>query len=152
VHHTKKDREIVILLADDDPDDVLLTKDAIEESKLSCVIKVVEDGEEALDYLHNRKDFQGEAVYNPKPDLILLDLNMPRMDGREVLRHLKTDDKLKSIPVVVLTTSKQHEDIVETYNLGSNSFITKPIKYEELVKTMKMIGEYWFKTVELPAA
>jgi CheY-like chemotaxis protein len=142
-------RPITILIADDDADDRLMASEALEESRLANDLRFVEDGEELLDYLYHRGKFAGEGAA-PRPGLILLDLNMPRMDGREALREIKGDPALRSIPVVVLTTSKAEEDIYRTYDLGVNSFITKPVQFESLVEVMKALGKYWFEIVELP--
>ena len=144
----KKD-PIVILMADDDDDDYLLTKKALKESKLLNTLIRVGDGEELLDYLHGRGKFEGSAV---RPGVILLDLNMPRKDGREALKEIKADPKLRNIPIVIFTTSKAEEDIYKTYQLGSNSFITKPVTFENLISVMKTLGAYWFEIVELPHA
>lgn len=138
----------VILMADDDPDDRILAKDALSENKLANDLYFVEDGEELLDYLHQRGKFNAENA--PKPGLILLDLNMPKMDGREALREIKSQAKFRKIPVIVLTTSKAEEDIIRTYELGVNSFISKPVTFEELVEVTRQIGRYWFGIVELP--
>jgi CheY-like chemotaxis protein len=140
---------ITILLADDDPDDRLLTRDAFDESRLRNELDMVEDGEELMDYLHNRGRFSGDAA-RPRPSLILLDLNMPRKDGREALKEIKGDPELRSIPIVVLTTSKAEEDIFRTYDLGVNSFIIKPVTFDGMVDVIKTIGKYWFELVELP--
>jgi len=142
-------KPITILLADDDPDDRLLAKQALERSRLANDLRFVEDGEELIDYLRRRGRF-ADPHLSPRPGLILLDLNMPRKDGREALKEIKNDPKLRDIPVVVLTTSKADEDIVRTYNLGVNSYITKPVKFSALVSVMKAIGKYWFEIVELP--
>jgi two-component system, response regulator len=135
-------------MADDDPDDRILMKEALEENNLPSNIDFVEDGKELLDYLHRRGQFAKKETF--KPGLILLDLNMPKMDGREALRLVKSDPLLRRIPVVVLTTSKAEEDVFKTYDLGVNSFICKPVKFEELVQITKEIGIYWFSTVALP--
>ena len=142
-------RSITILLADDDADDRMMATDALEESRLANDLRCVEDGEELMDYLHRRGKF---APPNdaPRPGLILLDLNMPRKDGREALKEIKAEPELRSIPVIVLTTSKAEEDIYRTYDLGVNSFITKPVNFESLVAVMKALGKYWFEIVELP--
>jgi CheY-like chemotaxis protein len=144
-----KRRSITILLADDDADDRMMASDALEESRLANDVRWVEDGEELMDYLHRRGRF---APPNdaPRPGLILLDLNMPRKDGREALKEIKAEPELRSIPVVVLTTSKAEEDIYRTYDLGVNSFITKPVNFESLVAVMRALGKYWFEIVELP--
>ena len=144
-------RPITILIADDDADDRMMASEALEESRLANDLRFVEDGEELLEYLHRRGAFADPASA-PRPGLILLDLNMPRMDGREALREIKSDPSLRSIPVVVLTTSKAEEDIYRTYDLGVNSFITKPVQFEGLVEVMRALGKYWFEIVELPDA
>jgi CheY-like chemotaxis protein len=140
----------VILMADDDADDRLLTKDALEESRLEGDLRFVEDGEELLDYLLHRGKY-GQTASAPRPGLILLDLNMPKKDGREALREIKADPELRRIPVVVLTTSKADTDVGGLYDLGANSFISKPFQFEALVNVMRILGQYWFHTVELPA-
>lgn len=144
-------RPITILIADDDADDRMMASEALEESRLANDLRFVEDGEELLDYLYHRGRFAA-AGESPRPGLILLDLNMPRMDGREALREIKGNPTLRSIPVVVLTTSKAEEDIYRTYDLGVNSFITKPVQFDGLVEVMKALGKYWFEIVELPDA
>jgi CheY-like chemotaxis protein len=144
----KKD-PIVILMADDDDDDYLLTKKALKESKLLNTLIRVGDGEELLDYLNARGQYENTAV---RPGVVLLDLNMPRMDGREALKAIKSNPKLQNIPVVIFTTSKAEEDIYRSYQLGSNSFITKPVTFESLISVMKALGTYWFEIVELPTA
>lgn len=138
----------VILMADDDDDDRLLAKDALSESKSEGNLQFVQNGEELMDYLRHRGKFQ--HTNSPRPGLILLDLNMPLKDGREALREIKADPELKKIPVVVLTTSKADTDIGSIYELGANSFISKPFQFEALVKVMKNISQYWLNTVELP--
>ena len=145
----KNGSPITILMADDDQDDCLLVKDAFKESRLANDLRFVEDGEDLLDYLYHRGKHAGVSS-SPRPGLILLDLNMPRKDGREALRDIKSDPDLRSIPVVVLTTSKQEEDIYRSYNLGASSFITKPVTFEGLVEVMKSLGKYWLEIVELP--
>ncbi len=140
---------IIILLADDDPDDRLLTRDALAENRLANHLHCVEDGEELVDYLFRRGKFEDPAI-SPRPGLILLDLNMPRKDGREALKEIKTNPDLCTIPVVILTTSKTHEDICRSYKLGVNSYITKPVTFASLVDVMKTLGKYWFEIVELP--
>ena len=143
-------KPITILLADDDADDRMLTKEALAESRLANDLRFVEDGEELLDYLR-RRGKHASPDPSPRPGLILLHLNMPRKDGREALREIKSDPNLRSIPIVVLTTSKAEEDIYRTYDLGVNSFITKPVTFEGLVAVMKGLGRYWFEIVELPS-
>ena len=140
----------VILMADDDDDDRLLAHDALAESQAPVTIHFVENGEEMMDYLQRRGKY-ADSTAAPRPGLILLDLNMPRKDGREVLREVKADTELRRIPVVVLTTSKADTDIAAIYDLGANSFISKPFQFEALVSVMKTLGQYWFQTVELPA-
>jgi two-component system, response regulator len=140
---------ITIVLADDDADDRMLARDALEEARLANDLFFVQDGEELLDFLRHRGRYAPPAAA-PRPGLILLDLNMPRKDGREALAEIKADPDLRRIPVVVLTTSKAEEDIYRTYDLGVNSFITKPVTFEGLVSVMKALGQYWFEIVELP--
>jgi CheY-like chemotaxis protein len=142
-------RPIVILLADDDEEDRMLAANALEESRVVNDLRFVEDGEELLDYLYHRGVY-AEPGSSPTPGLILLDLNMPRKDGREALREIKADPDLRRVPVVVLTTSKAEEDIYRTYDLGANSFITKPVSFDGLVAVMRDIGRYWIEIVELP--
>jgi CheY-like chemotaxis protein len=143
-------KPITILLADDDEDDRMLAKDALTESRLVNDLYMVRDGEELMDYLYHRGAY-AELKDSPRPGLILLDLNMPRKDGHEALREIKADQSLRQIPIVVLTTSKAEADIYHTYDLGANSFITKPVMFESLVCVMKDLGKYWFEIVELPA-
>ena len=142
-------KPIVILLADDDEEDRMLAADALAASRVVNDLRFVEDGDDLLDYLYNRGRFSN-AEEAPRPGLILLDLNMPRKDGREALREIKADPDLRRIPIVVLTTSKAEEDIYRTYDLGANSFITKPVSFEGLVAVMRDIGRYWIEIVELP--
>jgi len=142
-------KPITILLADDDPDDRILARHALEENRLANDLRCVEDGEELLDYLWHRGKYS-RPEDAPRPGIILLDLNMPRKDGREALREIKSDPDLRQIPVVVLTTSKADEDVYKSYNLGVNSYITKPVTFEALVEVMKTLGKYWFEIVELP--
>lgn len=142
------EKEPVLLLADDDSDDRLLVQDAIHECGWRGELRCVENGEELLDYLQRRGNYAGSQV--PRPGLILLDLNMPRKDGREALREIKADPLLRRIPVVILTTSKADTDIASLYEMGANSFISKPVQFEGLVNVIRLIGEYWFKAVQLP--
>lgn len=141
---------ITILLADDDEEDRAMTEEALKESRLANDVRFVTDGEELTDYLFRRGRY---AVPDqaPLPGLILLDLNMPKKDGREVLIELKNDPQLRQIPIVVLTTSKTEEDIVRSYALGVNSFITKPVTFEGLVEAMTVFTQYWFEIVALPS-
>lgn len=141
-------KSIVILMADDDEDDQLLAKDALTESRVSNELIVVNDGVELMDYLRGEGRFAGEDL--PWPGLILLDLNMPRKDGREALAEIKADPRLKRIPVVILTTSKTEEDMLRGYDLGAASYLTKPVTFEGLVDLMRALGRYWVEFVELP--
>jgi CheY-like chemotaxis protein len=150
-----KDRNkipISILVCDDDEDDRMLTRQALEDAHISNTVKFVEDGEQLLDYLYQRGPFAGETGEAPRPGLILLDLNMPKLDGREALKTIKEDDLLRDIPVVVLSTSRLDEDIARSYQLGVNSFITKPVTFSGLVEAMNVLGRYWLEIVELPPA
>jgi CheY-like chemotaxis protein len=141
---------ITILICDDDEDDRLLTQQALENAHVSNRIRFVEDGEQLLDYLYQRGEFAGETGKAPRPGLILLDLNMPKMGGREALKVIKQDETLRDIPVVVLSTSRLDEDITRSYQLGVNSFITKPVTFSGLVEAMNVLGRYWLEIVELP--
>jgi CheY-like chemotaxis protein len=136
-------------MADDDADDRLLAKDALNECHLANDLHFVENGEELLDYLYRRNRFS-QMSDSPRPGLILLDLNMPKKDGREALKEIKADPELRKIPVVVLTTSRADTDIGRIYDLGANSFISKPVSFDSLVEVMKVLGRYWFEVVELP--
>jgi CheY-like chemotaxis protein len=147
--NTRRTEPVVVLMADDDPDDRMLIEDAWEENRLANELHFVEDGEELIDYLHQRGQY-GDLAAAPLPGLILLDLNMPRKDGREALKEIKADPNLRRIPIVVLTMSKAEEDILWTYDLGANSFITKPATFEGLVETVRTLAKYWFQIVELP--
>ena len=138
-----------ILLADDDPDDQMLARDALREAGINADLHVVDDGLELLDYLRRRGKYVKAQA--PRPDLILLDLNMPRMNGHEVLEEIKKDPRLETIPIVVLTTSQREEDVVRTYALGGNSFISKPPSFPGMVDVMAALDKYWFKVAELPA-
>jgi len=139
-------RPVEILLVEDNPGDVRLTIEALKEGKVSNNLAVVTDGVEALDYLHRRGNFRDVSV----PDIILLDLNLPRMDGREVLREIKAHDKLRRIPIVVLTTSSAEEDIVRSYDLHVNCYITKPVDMDQFIEAVKAIDQFWFSVVTLP--
>lgn len=140
---------MVILMADDDEDDIMLTEKALEKGKLLNTLKSVQDGEELLDYLLHKGKYS-DPTSSPRPGVILLDLNMPKKDGREALKEIKSHEVLKDIPVVVFTTSKIEEDIYRSYKLGVNSFITKPVTFEKLIEVMQMLGKYWFEIVTLP--
>jgi CheY-like chemotaxis protein len=146
---SKAARAITILLADDDEDDRLMTRDALREARLHNDLRTVVDGVELLQYLRHEGDYAAPDSA-PSPGLLLLDLNMPRMDGREALREIKEDPKLRTLPVIVLTTSKAEEDILRTYELGVNSFISKPVTFMGLVDVMKAFSRYWLEIVELP--
>jgi CheY-like chemotaxis protein len=139
----------IILIADDDADDRLLIKEAFEESEWKNPLHFVQDGVELLDYLFRRDKFS-DLAGEPLPDLILLDLNMPRKNGIEALEEIKSEERLKSIPIIVFTTSKAEEDILRSYNLGVNSFITKPVSFDLLVELTKSLAKYWFEIVKLP--
>jgi CheY-like chemotaxis protein len=142
-------RPIVILLTDDDEEDLQMTVEALRESRLGNDVRTTRDGEELMDYLFRRGDYV-EPADAPAPGLILLDLNMPKKDGREALAEIKADRDLRLIPVIVLTTSKAEEDIFRSYDLGVNSFITKPVTFAGLVEAMKVLSQYWLEIVELP--
>lgn len=141
---------ITILMADDDADDRMMTADAFRECRLNNPLQFVVDGEELMDYLHRRDRFADESRY-PMPGLVLLDLNMPRKDGREALHEIKSDANLRKIPVIVLTTSKAEEDIVRSYQQGVNSFITKPVSFAALLDVVNAFSKYWLEIVDLPA-
>ena len=140
---------ITILLADDDEDDRLMTRDALRDARLHNDLRMVIDGVELLSYLRREGPY-ADPDASPRPGMILLDLNMPRMDGREALAAIKQDPALRSIPVVVLTTSKAEEDVLRSYDLGVNSFITKPVTFLGLVEVMKVFSRYWLEIVDLP--
>ena len=145
----KTAKPVVFLMADDDPDDRLLIKEAFQESLISNRIYFVRDGVELMDYLRKQGEF-AHPVDAPTPDLILLDLNMPRKDGREALAEIKGDPQLRYIPVVVLTTSKAEEDIMRSYDIGAASYITKPVTFDGLVESIRGLGQYWVQIVRLP--
>lgn len=138
-----------ILVADDDPDDCLLTREAFSESRLANEVRFVHNGEELLNYLRGAPPFADRQRY-PLPGLILLDLNMPLKDGREALTEIKADPRLRSIPVVILTTSAEEEDILRSYANGVNSFITKPVSFSGLLDVVQALGHYWLDIVALP--
>jgi CheY-like chemotaxis protein len=139
---------VPILIAEDDEEDRMLARDALAESRLANPIHFVEDGGELLDFLQRRGDYADPAA-SPRPGLILLDINMPRMTGLEALRRIKADPELRRIPVVILTTSRADQDVIRSYDLGVNSFISKPVTFEGLVSVMRLIGSYWFEIVDL---
>ena len=147
---TDSKRPITILIADDDPEDRMLAAEALKESRLANDIRFVEDGEELIEYLTYRGRFANPDDA-PRPGVILLDLNMPRKDGREALREIKENPELRRIPIIVLTTSKAEIDIYRSYDLGVNSFIVKPVTFDSLVEVMQVIGRYWFEIVEISA-
>lgn len=144
-----KRKLVPILVADDDLDDCQMIKEALQESRLLNELHFVADGEELLEFLQHRGKYQDREKF-PSPGLILLDLNMPKKDGREALREIKSDPALRKIPVIVLTTSKAEEDIFRTYDIGVNSFISKPVAFDALVQIMRDLGRYWLEIVELP--
>jgi len=141
-------RPPIVLMAEDDEEDRMMVRDALAEAAPGLQLECVENGEDLLDYLRQRGRWAGVAA--PRPGLVLLDLNMPRMDGREALRELKADPGLRALPVVVLTTSREEEEVARSYSLGANSFIRKPVTYQGLVGVMQALGMYWFSTVVLP--
>jgi len=140
---------ITILMAEDDADDRLMAREAFEECRLGNPLQFVGDGEELMDYLNRRGKYADDVLY-PMPGLILLDLNMPRKDGREALREIKSDPALRDIPVVVLTTSKAEQDVADSYGDGANSFITKPVSFAALIEVVRTVGKYWLQIVDLP--
>ncbi len=141
-----KNKSICILMVEDNPTDVMITKEALEHAKVLNTLHVVEDGMEALDFLHHR----GKHAKAPQPDLILLDLNMPRKNGQEVLAEIKADKRLKQIPVVVLTTSKAEEDVVKAYGLHANCYVIKPVDFDVFAEVVRSIQQFWFSVVTLP--
>ena len=140
---------IVVLMADDDADDREMTKEAFEMSRLANDLRFVVDGVDLMDYLKRRGKYTDPSRC-PRPGIILLDLNMPKKDGREALAEIREDAELTDIPVVILTTSKEEEDIQRSYSLHANSYITKPVTFEALVNVVAGLGRYWFEIVELP--
>lgn len=141
-----KNKPITILMAEDNATDVMLTKEALAHAKVINTLHVVDDGIEALDFLHRR----GKHAKAPLPDLILLDLNMPRKNGQEVLAEIKADDRLKHIPVVILTTSKAEEDVVKAYGLYANCYVIKPVDFDVFADVVRSIQQFWFSVVTLP--
>ena len=142
-------KPINILLAEDDPDDRYLISEALDESRLNIHLYIVEDGEELLDYLYRRGKYADESQW-PTPGLILLDLNMPRKDGREALQEIKADPRLRRIPIVALTTSRAEEDVFRTYDSGVSGYIPKPVSFTGLLEVMNAIGLYWLQVAKLP--
>ena len=147
---SRQTQPITIVMADDDADDRQMTKEAFEENHLINDLRFVSDGVELIDYLKRRGKYV-DPESSPTPGLILLDLNMPKMDGREALKEIKADPALRSIRIVVLTTSKDEEDILRSYDLSATSYITKPVTFEALVDIVKTLGKYWLEIVELPS-
>jgi CheY-like chemotaxis protein len=147
---TEHDQANIILLADDDAEDREMTRKALEKHRLANHFYTVGDGEELLDFLHHRGKYAPPAE-SPTPGLILLDLNMPKKDGREALAEIKADPDLRRIPIVVMTTSNAEQDIARSYDLGSNSFISKPVSLSKLADMMMVLGQYWFQLVQLPS-
>jgi len=139
-------RPIEILMVEDNPGDVRLTREALKGGKVWNELRVVTDGVAALDYLRGKPPYENE----PRPDLVLLDLNLPKKDGREVLAAIKSDDSLKSIPVVILTTSQAEEDVVRAYNLNANCYVTKPVDFEQFTRIVQAIEQFWLTIVTLP--
>lgn len=140
-------KQVEILLVEDNPGDVRLTMEALKEGKLLNHVSVAEDGMEALAFLHQ----EGKYAGRPRPDLILLDLNLPKKDGREVLAEIKEDPELRHIPVVVLTTSTAEHDVLKTYDLHANCYINKPVDFEQFLQVVKSVGDFWFSVVILPS-
>jgi CheY-like chemotaxis protein len=149
MNEQNKPRPITILMADDDAEDCDMARAALAKNHLLNYFVAVSDGEELLDYLYHRRAWSDEAG-SPRPGMILLDLNMPKMDGREALASIKEDPQLRQIPIVILTTSQAEEDIFASYDLGANSFITKPVTFEQLVDVMCGLSQYWLQIVALP--
>ena len=147
-NNTTDGKAIEILLVEDNPGDARLAKEALRESKLRNNLNIVVDGVEAMDYLHKK----GKYADATTPDLVLLDLNLPKKDGREVLAEVKADDKLKRIPVVILTTSTAEEDVLKTYDLHANCYISKPIDLDQFMKVVKSIEDFWTTIVKLPSS
>lgn len=137
---------IDILVVEDNPGDARLIKEVLNDNKVFSSLYIVNDGVEAMNFLHN----EGKYKKVPKPDLIILDLNLPRKDGREVLAEIKADNKLKHIPIVIMTISQAEEDILKSYNLHANCYITKPIDLNQFIKVVKSIEDFWFSIVKLP--
>lgn len=148
--HAKLDQTAVVLLVDDDPGDQELTRRSLSHSSLKVDLRIVGDGEQAIEYLFRRGEFE-DAQTSPRPDLVLLDLNMPKKNGREVLAEIQQDKELSRIPVVVLTTSQQEADILRSYDLGCNSYIQKPVDLDQFVDSVRKLGSYWLQVVTLPS-
>jgi len=146
----ERTRSTPILLADDDEEDRELTREALQDAQLASAMRFVVDGQDLLDYLRRQGRYAESGADAPRPAVILLDLNMPKKDGREALEEIKGDPSLRRIPVIVLTTSKDEQDVMRTYDLGASSFITKPVTFGALVEVMRTWSHYWFDLVELP--
>ncbi len=142
----KESRQIEILLVEDNPGDARLTQEAMRAAKMTNVLHIVEDGEQAMEFLRRRSRFKDA----PRPDLILLDFNMPKKDGRMVLAEIKTDPDLKRIPVVILTTSRSEEDVLQAYDMHANAFVTKPVNLDQFMRIVALIDEFWLNVVTLP--
>jgi len=138
-------KPVEVLLVEDDPGDVILTKEGLRASKLHINLHVVDNGEKALAFLHREPPYEDA----PRPGLIILDLNLPRVNGMEVLREIKSNDELKTIPTVILTTSRAEEDVVRSYKLGANCYVSKPLNLDEFVKVVSSIENFWFTVVEI---
>lgn len=139
-------RPIEVLLVEDDPGDVVLTKEAFDDNKVKNTLSIVSDGEEAMRFLRR----EGEYADAPRPDLVLLDLNLPRKDGRQVLEEIKDDETLRTIPVVVLTTSEAEEDILRSYRLHANAYVTKPVDFDQFINVVRQIDDFFVSVVKLP--
>jgi len=146
-HENMDAKPIEILLVEDNEGDVGLVEEVFEDAKIRNVLHVADDGEEAMLFLNKKSPYKDA----PTPDIILLDLNLPQKDGREVLEEIKTDDNLKRIPVVILTTSKAEEDIIKSYDLHANSYITKPVDFDQFIRVIKSIEDFWLEVVRLPS-
>ena len=142
----QQERQVEILLVEDDPGDVLMTREAFQDYKLRNQLHVVTDGAEAMSFLRQ----EGDYADRPRPDLVLLDLNLPRMDGREVLEAIKSDPDLASIPVVVLTTSEAEDDVMRSYSLHANAYVTKPVDFERFIEVVRQIDDFFVTVVRLP--
>ena len=146
---TREGKPAVVLLVEDDPGDQELTRRALQEDVISTDLHIVADGEEAMEYLQHDGKYHDLAL-SPRPDLVLLDLNLPKLDGKQVLARIRGDAALRPMPVVILTTSKHEVDILRSYDVGCNSFITKPVEIDNFVRAVRELGSYWFELVALP--
>ena len=144
-------KSVIIAIAEDDPDDRMMIQDALRDCHISNPVDFLEDGEALMRYL--RREHEYAALKGTElPGLILLDLNMPRKDGREALGEIKSDPELRHLPVVVMTTSRSPDDVAVTYDIGANSYVAKPILYEELLEVLQTLGRYWLEVVDLPSS